>query len=326
MVEVMAIPRAFLPGIQVLRALAATLVVIEHAGSIDGKYTVMGVSYIVPYFSFGRIGVILFFAISGFVIALQREKPVVLFISHRLMRIYPSYWIATLIATALLALVERHVSVTPASMLLYPSTTYDPSSTIPYWTLVFEITFYALAAVAFALRFSDRFLTVLAVVWILAVNLFGQHPATAAESTYPGSWILMSPLAQIFPIGLICGIHFKTLRLAGRWPYAMAAALAFAVGIFLTEDTAPKLFTLGIFSACIVIIAAEFDMRSRLLSRLGDASYGIYLLHSPMIIAASLVLPHSDAMFFAVGMAGGTVFGMFDYWLYRRMPTTAKRN
>src|ERR1700710_756441 len=117
--------RPFFPGIQALRAAAAILVVIEHAGSIDHNYTVLGVSYIIPQFSYGRIGIILFFAISGFVIALQRRKPLRTFVVHRLLRIYPSYWLATIVAAVMLGLAGMPVSVTAESMLLYPSTTYD---------------------------------------------------------------------------------------------------------------------------------------------------------------------------------------------------------
>jgi exopolysaccharide production protein ExoZ len=161
----MARSQRFFPGIQALRAAAAILVVIEHAGSIHQTFTVLGVSYIIPHFSYGRVGITLFFAISGFVIALQRRKPIGTFVLHRLLRIYPSYWLATIVAAVILGIAGLPVSVTAESMLLYPSTTYDPTSAIPYWTLIFEMTFYTLAAVAFGFRLSDRALTVLAVMW-----------------------------------------------------------------------------------------------------------------------------------------------------------------
>jgi exopolysaccharide production protein ExoZ len=310
--------QTFFPGVQALRAIAAILVVIEHAGSIDHKYTVMGFSYIIPYFSYGRIGVILFFAISGFVIALQRTKPISVFIPHRLLRIYPSYWLATIVAAVLLGVAGLSVSVTAESMLLYPSSTYDPTSTIPYWTLIFEMAFYALAAVAFGLRLSDRALTVLAVAWILAVNFAGHNPAYA-EYYYPGAGILLSPAVQVFPMGLICGIHFAAFRRAGRWPYVAAGALAFYAGTFLADETIPKLFTFGIFTCCAVLAFADLGV-SAIVRRLGDASYGIYLMHFPPMCALSLLYPHlGDAWFFLAGMIGGVGFGLFDYWLYKSM-------
>jgi peptidoglycan/LPS O-acetylase OafA/YrhL len=180
----------------------------------------------------GRIGIILFFAISGFVIALQRRKPISTFVLHRLLRIYPSYWLATIVAAVMLGAAGLPVSVTAESMLLYPSTTYDPTSAIPYWTLIFEMTFYTLAAVAFSFRLSDHALTLVAVTWILAVNVIS-HPISHVEYYFPGRWILLSPEVQVFPMGLACGIHFERMKKIGRWPYIAAAACAFLAGTFL---------------------------------------------------------------------------------------------
>src|SRR5467141_1869198 len=150
----MFIPRTVFPGLQALRALAAILVVIEHAVHVANDRSLFGFSIIVPHFFYGRTGVVLFFAISGFVIALQRTKPVKQFVAHRLLRIYPSYWLAMGLAAILLAVCGQAVSVGPASVLLYPSSASEGTLSIPYWTLTFEMTFYTLAALAFAARLS----------------------------------------------------------------------------------------------------------------------------------------------------------------------------
>jgi peptidoglycan/LPS O-acetylase OafA/YrhL len=311
--------RPFFPGIQALRAVAAILVVIEHAGSIEHHYTIAGYSYLIPHFSYGRIGVILFFAISGFVIALQRRKPLGTFVLHRLLRIYPSYWLATIVAAVLLGMARWPVNVTAETLLLYPSTTFDPTSTIPYWTLIFEMAFYTLATVAFGFRLSDRVLTLVAVAWILAVNVIS-HPISPTEYYFPGRWILLSPEVQVFPMGLLCGIHFERIRKIGRWPYIAGAASAFFAGTFFADETFPKLFAMGIYCCCLVVGFADLDVRSRAVLRLGDASYGIYLLHFPPMYVLSIIYPHpGDVWFFVVGIICGVSFGLFDHWLYRQM-------
>jgi peptidoglycan/LPS O-acetylase OafA/YrhL len=113
---VLAEPKPFFPGIHALRAVAATLVVIQHAAYVANDYFVFGYDIDNDYFIYGRVGVILFFAISGFVIALQRTKPVGVFIVHRLLRIYPNYWLATLFAAA--ALVAAKI---PLLRVFHPS-------------------------------------------------------------------------------------------------------------------------------------------------------------------------------------------------------------
>jgi exopolysaccharide production protein ExoZ len=163
-------PKLF-PGIYALRALAAASVVIQHAAFTAGNLS--------PYLYCGRFGVVLFFAISGFVIALQRRKSPGVFAAHRLLRIYPGYWLALLIEAVVFAMMGRPVGVSMASALLYPSSIGNDFTSIPYWTLAFEMFFYALATVAFAIRLSDRALTMLALLW-MRQSICSRHrrPAT----------------------------------------------------------------------------------------------------------------------------------------------------
>ena len=313
--------RPFFPGIHALRAVAATLVVITHAAYVANDGAVLPVA---PYLAYGRIGVVLFFAISGFVIALQRQKAVSTFIVHRLLRIYPSYWIALVTAALAFYLVGRPVAgLGPAPILLFPTATGSDTFAVPYWTLVFEMVFYALAACAFSIRLSDRTLTILSVAWIVAVNLFGQNPADSIEYAFPGAAILLSSAVQVFPMGLICGIHFEKLRRIGRWPYVIGAALTFFAGIGFAELSIPKLCTLGVSASCLVVAIADID-GPRILKWLGDASYGIYLVHFPaMMSVAWISRDHGTLWFLAIGLTCGTIFGLFDHQLYRLLTAGA---
>jgi peptidoglycan/LPS O-acetylase OafA/YrhL len=317
----MAEPRAFFPGIHALRTVAATLVVIEHAYFVANGYVPMSAR-----FSCGTDGVILFFAISGFVISLQRKKPVAEFVIHRLLRIYPSYWLAMILAAAALALVRLPVSSSASSILLYPSAVSDSSLAIPYWTLIFEMLFYALAAVSFWLRLSDGWLTIIAVLWVVIVNVVAAEPTVAAY-TFPGfPSILWSPAVQAFPMGLICGIHFDRLKRAGRWPYTIVAMIAFAASLAFAPYSSHALLSLGISASCLILALADLDIRSRVVAVSGDASYGIYLMHFPTIIVAARISPaHGLLWFLAIGMSAGMVFGLFDRRMHKTLATSAWR-
>src|SRR5215211_6730813 len=93
--------RRYFPGMQALRAVAALLVVLQHAifyacytAGIDAG----------PYLKapFARIGVMLFFCISGFVIGLNRHLPTGVFAVRRALRIYPAFWVTIIIALLML--------------------------------------------------------------------------------------------------------------------------------------------------------------------------------------------------------------------------------
>lgn len=310
----------FFGGIHALRAVAAILVVGEHAVYVANHYTPIRMT---------SFGVILFFAISGFVIALQRKKDWTDFIQHRLLRIYPSYWLAMIVAAAGLAAIGSPVGASPSSLLLYPSTVSNSSLTIPYWTLAFEITFYALASVAYRARLSDRSLTILAVIWILIVNLVAASP-DVGRYTFPGfPGILWSPAVQVFPMGVICGIHFDYFRKMHRLTGLSIGLVAFCVSFAFPDFTSQKLLCLGVAAASLLLAVADVDPKSRLAATLGDASYGIYLLHFPAIIFAVRVLRVQGLawlpLYFAVGLAAGYAFGLVDCRIYRWLAANSSR-
>jgi exopolysaccharide production protein ExoZ len=309
--------RQFFPGIHALRIVAALMVAFEHARFVSNGYDGGPPHLFYP----GRSGVILFFAISGFVIALQRTKPVSEFALHRLLRIYPSYWIAIAIEVVFRVTTSRPAGITASQVLLYPSISSCDFTAIPYWSLIFEMMFYALAALVFAMRLSDRTLTLLAVAWILAVNLFASNPANLAEYEFPGSRILLSSVVQVFPIGVLCGIHFDRLRRLGRWPYAIAAAPAFVAGLALPGLSTLHVFAIGMSAAFLIAAVADLPIRSRLVRLLGDASYGVYLLHFPTIVLVATLYSTDVGLGWLLAAAAllGIAFGIFDQWLYRRL-------
>ena len=75
------------------------------------------------------------------------------------------------------------------------------------------------------------------------------------------------------------------------------------------------------------LAVADLDLRSRLAATLGDASYGIYLLHFPAIIVAARVLQlHGLVWFFfylAIGATAGYAFGLLDCRIYRRLVSSS---
>jgi peptidoglycan/LPS O-acetylase OafA/YrhL len=157
-----------LPGIEGLRALAASCIVVYHTwvlGSPDGAADLGPVSRTV--FPHLTLGVTLFFALSGFLLyrpfagALLRghERPsFAIYLWNRALRIIPAYWVILLIASLALRAVfvrETPFDLDTAGFLQHPrmltanlvlAQNYHPATYFtgigPAWSLAIEVVFY----------------------------------------------------------------------------------------------------------------------------------------------------------------------------------------
>ena len=148
-------------SIQLLRALAALLVVLFHthtAFSEAGSDLLFGDEEYV--FAFGAVGVHIFFVISGFImIVTSRFEPSFQpfeFMRRRLLRIYPVYWICAALYLAFHTFIgelyDISVGQVAGALVLWPG---HASSVIgPAWTLAYEMFFYLSFALAMALGLS----------------------------------------------------------------------------------------------------------------------------------------------------------------------------
>lgn len=83
--------------------------------------------------------------------------------------------------------------------------------------------------------------------------------------------------------------------------------------------SAPKLLFQGISAAALIVAVDDLPL-PKFVKTLGDASYGVYLLHFPIIILTINLFPNTVLWrLLAVTLIVGTAFGMFDHWLYRRL-------
>lgn len=87
-------------SVQVCRGLAAVLVILAHLDNVESKYFS---TRMMSNFQYGVSGVDLFFIISGFVISLVTVgkfgggRKAAVFLYHRFARVFPIYWIYSLI-------------------------------------------------------------------------------------------------------------------------------------------------------------------------------------------------------------------------------------
>ena len=136
-----------------LRAIAAILVLWVHVSQLfkglsPGTAQSSWVNGLTVPINAGRIGVVTFFAISGFVIPfsikLAHRFPVREFLLTRFFRLYPAYWLSIPFGAATLWLWNRPLSgsdfLVNLTMLAYIF--HVPLAIGLYWTLAVEFVFY----------------------------------------------------------------------------------------------------------------------------------------------------------------------------------------
>lgn len=260
-------PRFFV-GIQVLRGIAAMLVVAYHlvdAELVHGR----GVQLMDGLARFGFAGVDIFFVISGFVmttIATGRyASPAAAgqFLLRRAIRILPLYWIYTSVIVAILLLAPHALDAMYRDKSVLASYLLWPQEGRPLlqvgWTLIYEGFFYLMMAGAIAFV-PQRAVGGYLLAWAGGLLWLQFIPVTT-----PWLGVVASPMGWEFIVGALVGCYARRLpgRAGGLLLACGAAAFVAAAlvlnGMDLTEQR-PLLRTLT-FGACSVLIVLGLALR-----------------------------------------------------------------
>lgn len=272
-----------LAGLQVLRALAAIMVLIGHVIAEAEHY--FGLSLpgdIIPW----TRGVDIFFVISGFIVALSASRfqgrPGA-FLFRRLHRVVPLYWLFTTLMVLVVLLMPSGAKDTVAdtaqiftSYLFIPWERADgriaPVLSLG-WTLNYEMAFYVILSAALLMR---RSLTVVAVALVLLVftgKIAEPHFAPVAAWT--------NPIILEFLFGIVLARMWQ----AGWCRPGMAGSLTLGVAglallVALDGSGLPRVLSAGLPATVLVAAGTLFCPRRPLPFQLvGDASYALYLSH-----------------------------------------------
>lgn len=304
-------------GIQCLRSIAALLVLLQHITYYT--VTAKGLNYAdFLKVDFGVIGVSLFFVISGFVMA-GCMKENYSFMFFRVIRIYPSYWLSILLSFVLLHnAFEWHLDL--ASLFLIPVNNLNNSYKIPYWTLIFEMTFYAITYLMI-LAGGEKSRTVhMLCFWLLAIFMFNKYyPIVGAV---PGKLIIFSINNIYFIIGMLTFLHLENVKKIPAPLMLIGSLILWGMSNSFTSFA----FTLiSSVAYSLLLVYCIDNLNNKYLTKLGNFSFGIYLLHVPVCcLIIKIILensPHISLRYLWIftmlfSFISSTLFGFFEHNFY----------
>ena len=245
---------------------------------------------------YGYLGVELFFMISGFVILLSAQNSRHwTFLRSRFIRIFPAYWLAVSLTTAILFLwgtgkftVSAWQYVVNLTMLQKPFGFKHVDGV--YWTLVVEIKFYLL--IWLLVRFDGLSkLRMWLWIWLSISTLTLVLPEKGANRLES---LLLADWAPYFSVGIASFLlHTSDKKTVQDW---LALCISGLLATYIGSGEAAELsvsYGKAISPAIVAIIIASFVtlfalvacnvttvLRKPILAHAGALTYPLYLLHA----------------------------------------------
>jgi peptidoglycan/LPS O-acetylase OafA/YrhL len=302
----------------VLRLVAAMAVLISHCYPLTGRADPLGQA---TGTTLGELGVGVFFAISGFLVARSwtAQPQLGAFTAKRALRLLPALvvavWLTALVLGPAVTTLPLGDYLTRPQTWIYPLRssfliTFDgrlpgvfEDNPLPgavngsLWTLPIEAFAYALVAVLGLLALLRRgpvmlaLLATLLVVLSPEVNLAAHLPAAGHDTAAGANAQIVIHLLGLF----VAGSALFGLRDRVRLSWWIALALGAAWVLSWNTDWRPVLATLFV-PYVVLVIAYRAPRRLNVLSRPGDVSYGVYVYAFPVQQTIVLASPKITAL------------------------------
>lgn len=279
-----------------LRLLFAGMVAVVHVATLSAEPALAWVPRVIS----SALAVKAFFVVSGFLIVMSFERSPTwqAYFEKRARRIYPAYAVVVLLAAVLLPLITAQSDAIFAAAwwqyvvwnLLFLNFLQPTlpgvfvGNPIPFvngalWTLKVEVGFYLLVPVIVWLCRRYNWLSVLTLLYASSVAYVPAAEALAARGLVPGAMPHQLP-GQLS--------YFLAGAAVYRFRSGFERQAATLVGVALVVLAADQWWALRWVEpaalATVVIGAGLFAYLGRA-SRFGDFSYGLYILHFPVIQA-----------------------------------------
>lgn len=283
-------------NLDLLRLVSALMVLFFHYGfrmRISGEGRGIGFSELAPFAQWGDTGLLIFFGISGYVIAMSAEgRSATLFATGRIARLWPTFIVCATVTAAVLTCLPLPTQPPPtvlqwaAHIIIISRALGQPFLDGAYWTIAYEIIFYGWIFLMIATGLFERHWRIIVAAW-LALSVVNQ--------TMIGSGAVEKVMITVYSGYFAFGMTLFKLRSSFSWTGAtlLVAAAAWACATpFMTEGEFISTYAVGrsviglaiMGPAALLAVAAaallpSLPIRPALAVTLGGLTYPLYLLH-----------------------------------------------
>jgi peptidoglycan/LPS O-acetylase OafA/YrhL len=321
--------RVYFSNLNGVRALAALMVVISHIELHKVDFHVARIPYI-TIFNFGKTGVTIFFALSGFLITylLLEEKlnfsavNLKAFYIRRMLRIWPLYFLLVIIGFFIYPAQGSRAGLW-LSIFFMPNLAFClqmlPEIFNPIWSIGTEEQFYIFHPHFFRIKkpknILQAFLIFIVLIWALQLtinNLNHTNPIWKLFSQFFyyarfDNMMIGAVVAIIFHNTKHPTFEFKFQSLFDLIfkPYVQVILSIIFVGyvyLYLIHDIPHGDVPLAIISSLLIVNLSQaetsiYTIKGKALDYIGQISYGIYLLHKyPLFLTLYLVHKYIPTM------------------------------
>jgi peptidoglycan/LPS O-acetylase OafA/YrhL len=309
-------PGGVIIGVDILRYLSALMVALFHLGYLINQpgstaaRIAGGTHFTFPWpsdtFGVGRIGVQIFFVISGFVIAYTARKSDTLsFVQSRVLRLAPAAWICASVTLAVAFMIDMRGPAALGkawvrSVAFLPFGEYIDGA---YWTLAIECAFYALVLTMIATRMLKHleklFLLIACISTIFCLTVLVVRPEL---NHLVGDRYLQLALI-VHGCEFAVGVFLWGLLFQGSSPLRIVGLVVGLVGGSIevwhwvpTPGDGPLAAALWLASVVAITCSVIFNerLKHKLVEKgvtfarnMGLATYPLYLLHD--LVGAALM-------------------------------------
>ncbi|MEG4804500.1 acyltransferase [Microcoleus sp. ARI1-B5] len=307
-------PHKKLNLLQVYRGIAALLVVMFHVNQMSTE-RLNQVTFF-NLFQAGWSGVDYFFVLSGFIMvyvhrsAIGKKDQLKSFLVKRCVRIYPIYWIITLTVLCFFLVIpgfanNQDLSLTKIilSLLLIPQKN-KPILDVG-WTLVYEIYFYVLFSIAIWLKPKQSVPILSAWLFVTVLHFWKIDTIVKITEAFFGLNIVFGNMNLEFVLGGLAAyivLKYNKKITNYRWILFGIANLGYLILALLVawgNIEFERINTFAVLAALLIVASTSIDLKDSpripyFFIFLGDASYSIFLIHSPVISASTKIVQKAN--------------------------------